>query len=55
MREAQVEKIPISLVIGEKEVREKTYAPRLLNGESFSDFNLEKLLSFIEEKERKKE
>ena len=48
VREAQLEKIPYLLVIGEKEVDNKTVAPRKRGGKNLPSMKTEDFLNFIE-------
>lgn len=48
VREAQVEKIPYLLVIGDKEVETRTVAPRKRGGKNLSSMGVEKFLNLIE-------
>ncbi|MGH7799535.1 MAG: threonine--tRNA ligase [Thermodesulfobacteriota bacterium] len=48
VREAQLEKIPYLLVIGEKEVNNKTVAPRKRGGKNLPSMKTEDFLNFIE-------
>ena len=48
VREAQLEKIPYLLVIGDKEVEAKTVAPRARGGKNLSSMTVEEFLSFVQ-------
>lgn len=48
VREAQLEKIPYLLIIGDKEVETKTVAPRMRGGKNLNSMTVEEFLSFVE-------
>ncbi len=48
IREAQIRRIPLMLVIGNKEVETQTVSVRKHNGETMSEISLENLRSFLE-------
>ncbi|HSE83672.1 MAG TPA: threonine--tRNA ligase, partial [Thermodesulfobacteriota bacterium] len=48
VREAQLEKIPYLLVIGDKEVEAKTVAPRAHGGKNLSSMTVEEFLSSVQ-------
>lgn len=48
IREAQIQKIPYMLVIGEREVKERTVSPRKRNGETLQSMTVEDFIKQIE-------
>jgi len=48
IREAQVAKIPYMLVIGDREMEEKTVAPRFRNGKNLESMTVADFVSFVE-------
>jgi threonyl-tRNA synthetase len=48
IREAQIQKVPYMLVIGDREVREGTLAPRKRNGETLKSMTVEDFIKQIE-------
>jgi threonyl-tRNA synthetase len=48
IREAQVQKIPYMLVIGDREVNEETLSPRKRSGETLKAMGIEEFISLIE-------
>ncbi len=48
IREAQVAKIPYMLVIGDREMEEKTVAPRFRSGKNLESMSVTEFVSFIE-------
>jgi threonyl-tRNA synthetase len=49
IREAQMEKIPYMLVIGDKEMEEGTVAPRFRSGKNLDPMTVEEFIVFVEE------
>jgi len=49
IREAQMAKIPYMLVIGDREMEEKTVAPRFRNGDNLAPMSVADFVKFIEE------
>jgi threonyl-tRNA synthetase len=49
IREAQLQKIPYMLVIGDKEVEQGTVAPRYRDGKNLSAMKPEEFVAFIQE------
>jgi threonyl-tRNA synthetase len=49
IREAQVEKIPYMLVIGDKELADKTVAPRFRTGKNLEPMSPEDFAKFVQE------
>ena len=52
IREAQLQKVPFMLVLGENEAKDETITVRMRNGENLTGI---KLVDFIKEQEWKKE
>jgi threonyl-tRNA synthetase len=52
IREAQLQKIPYMLVVGDRELEERTVTVRLRTGENLAAMPIEALATFIEEKDR---
>jgi threonyl-tRNA synthetase len=50
IREAQMQKIPFMLVIGDKEVESATVTPRWRDGKNLEPMNLEAFISLVREK-----
>ncbi|HVP76522.1 MAG TPA: threonine--tRNA ligase, partial [Thermodesulfobacteriota bacterium] len=48
IREAQIQKVPYMLVIGDREVREGTLAPRKRNGETLNSMTVEDFIKQVE-------
>ncbi|HMK75760.1 MAG TPA: threonine--tRNA ligase [Thermodesulfobacteriota bacterium] len=48
IREAQIQKVPYMLVIGDREVKEKTISPRKRNGETLKSMTIEDFIKQIE-------
>jgi threonyl-tRNA synthetase len=48
VREAQVQKIPYMLVIGDKEEKEETVSPRKRNGETIGSMGVEEFIQLVE-------
>jgi len=48
VREAQVQKVPYMLVIGEKEEKEGTVSPRKRNGETMGSMNVEEFIRLVQ-------
>jgi threonyl-tRNA synthetase len=48
IREAQVQKIPYMLVIGDREVKEETLSPRKRSGETLKPMSVEDFVKQIE-------
>lgn len=49
IREAQMAKIPYMLVIGDRELEEKTVAPRFRNGKNLAPMSVNEFIRFVEE------
>lgn len=48
VREAQLEKIPYVLIVGDNEVRDNTVSPRIRGGKKLESMNVEQFLNYIE-------
>jgi threonyl-tRNA synthetase len=48
IREAQIQKIPYMLVIGDREVKEKTVSPRKRNGETLKSMTVDDFVKQVE-------
>ena len=53
IREAQLQKVPYMLVIGDKEVEQKTVTPRFRDGKNLEPMNCAEFIAFIEQESKK--
>jgi threonyl-tRNA synthetase len=49
IRQAQMQKIPYMLVIGDKEVEAQTVSPRARDGQNLQSFKVDEFIAFIQE------
>jgi len=54
IREAQMNKVPIMLVVGDKEVENDGVAPRLRSGENMPFMNIKEIVGYIKEETRQR-
>jgi threonyl-tRNA synthetase len=53
IREAQLQKVPYMLVIGDKEVEQRTVTPRFRDGKNLDPMKIDEFAEFVEQESKK--